>query len=139
MEGKTFRKKHISRIHDFGSGKDRKHFFSRVARFFLVERTKKGKIYQITIKYTKWPQNIPNVHNIDQHIPLQDAPKFSQIGIFDLKICHMTTLFSVLRGKKTPPIKLKFSSNAARTEDRGFESRQGVMFKGLQTLQCCSL
>jgi hypothetical protein len=30
----------------------------RVARFFLVEHTKTGKIYQITIKCTKWPQSI---------------------------------------------------------------------------------
>jgi hypothetical protein len=26
-------------------------------------------------KYTKWP-------NIDQHLPFQDPPKFTQIGIF---------------------------------------------------------
>jgi hypothetical protein len=29
---------------------------TRVARFFLVQHTKTGKIYQITIKYNKWPQ-----------------------------------------------------------------------------------
>jgi hypothetical protein len=28
---------------------------------------------------------------------------------------------------------------ATGTEDRGFETRQGVMFLGLYTLQCCSL
>jgi hypothetical protein len=27
----------------------------RVARFFLVQNTKTGKIYHITTKYTKWP------------------------------------------------------------------------------------
>jgi hypothetical protein len=27
----------------------------RVARFFLVQKTKMGKIYQMTTKYTKWP------------------------------------------------------------------------------------
>jgi hypothetical protein len=27
---------------------------------------KRGKTYQIRIKYTKWPQNIPNVRKIDQ-------------------------------------------------------------------------
>jgi hypothetical protein len=26
---------------------------------------KRGKIYQITIKYTKWPQNIPNCRKVD--------------------------------------------------------------------------
>jgi hypothetical protein len=32
----------------------------RVARFFLVQHTKMGNIYQITISYTNWPQNIPD-------------------------------------------------------------------------------
>jgi hypothetical protein len=27
----------------------------RVARFFLVQNTKRGKIYQMTIKYFQWP------------------------------------------------------------------------------------
>jgi hypothetical protein len=30
---------------------------------FLVQYTKTGKIYQITIKCTKWPRNIPNGHS----------------------------------------------------------------------------
>jgi hypothetical protein len=38
----------------------------RVARFFLVQHTKKGKIYRMTIKYTRWPQHIPNGHKIYQ-------------------------------------------------------------------------
>jgi hypothetical protein len=79
----------------------------RVARFFLVQLAKTGKIYQITIKYTKWPQTIPNGHNIYQMAtnytkwpfniptaPLQDPPKFCQIGIFGFKICHLATLVS---------------------------------------------
>jgi hypothetical protein len=37
-----------------------------VARFFLVQNTKAGKIYQITTKYTEWPQNILNGRKIDQ-------------------------------------------------------------------------
>jgi hypothetical protein len=32
----------------------------RVARFFLAQHAKFGKIYQMTTKYTKPPQNIPN-------------------------------------------------------------------------------
>jgi hypothetical protein len=67
----------------------------RVARFFLVQHTKKAKyilkrqniyqkgkiytkkakyipkrqnIYQITIKYTKWPQNKPYGRKIDQMV-----------------------------------------------------------------------
>jgi hypothetical protein len=39
--------------------------------------TKTGKIYQLTIKYTKWPQNIPTGRKIYQHILFQDPPKFS--------------------------------------------------------------
>jgi hypothetical protein len=31
-------------------------------------------------KFTEWPQNIY------QHLPLQDPPKFTQMGIFGLKI-----------------------------------------------------
>jgi hypothetical protein len=30
-------------------------------------------------KYTKWPQNRPNGHKIDHHLPLQYPPKFTQI------------------------------------------------------------
>jgi hypothetical protein len=46
------------------------------------------KIYRMTTqclpKNTKWPQNILNGHKIYQHLPLQDSPKFTQIGIFGL-------------------------------------------------------
>jgi hypothetical protein len=39
---------------------------SSVARFLLVPRTKTGKIFQMTIKYIKWSQNIPNGRKIDK-------------------------------------------------------------------------
>jgi hypothetical protein len=39
---------------------------NRNARFFLVQHTKKGKIFEMTTKYTKKPQNIPNASKIDQ-------------------------------------------------------------------------
>jgi hypothetical protein len=87
---------------------------TRVARFFLKQHTKTGKIYQITIayvyqmatKYTKWPQNIPNGHkiyqmatkytkwpyNITTYFIARPSKKFTQIGIFGLKICHLATL-----------------------------------------------
>jgi hypothetical protein len=73
----------------------------RVARFFLVQHTKTGKIYQIIIKYTKLPQNIPtNGRNINQmtikyikiFLCYLDPPKFTHIGIFVLKINHLATL-----------------------------------------------
>jgi hypothetical protein len=54
------------------------------------------KIYQITTKYIKFPQNIPkgrpNGHEIYQHLPLKDPSKFNQIGIFGMKINHLATL-----------------------------------------------
>jgi hypothetical protein len=50
-------------------------------------------MYQMSIDYTKWPQNIPkNRKIIYQHLSLQDPPKFSQIDIFGLKIYHLATL-----------------------------------------------
>jgi hypothetical protein len=59
---------------------------TKVARFFLVRRTKMGKkVYQMSIKYAKWPQNIPNDRKIDQMLikctnishckTFQDLPK----------------------------------------------------------------
>jgi hypothetical protein len=57
----------------------------RVARLFLVQHNKTGKMYQMTIKY------IPNGHK-KQHFPLKDPPKFTQIGTFGLKIYHLATL-----------------------------------------------
>jgi hypothetical protein len=39
---------------------------TRVAKLFLVQHIKAGKIYQMATKYTKWPQNIPNGHKIYQ-------------------------------------------------------------------------
>jgi hypothetical protein len=66
--------------------------YTGVARFFLVQHTKTGKMYQIAIKYTKWRENWPNGYTIYHHLPLQDPPKFTQVGIFGLKIYHLATL-----------------------------------------------
>jgi hypothetical protein len=70
-----------------------------VARFFLVQDTKMGKnipnhqkVFQMTLKYTQWQQNITNRHKIHQHPSLQDLPKFTQITIFGLKIYNLATL-----------------------------------------------
>jgi hypothetical protein len=60
--------------------------------------------YVTAIKYTKRPQYRPNVHKIYQHLPLQDPPKFTQIGIFGLKICHLATLAAMGRvAQRLPP------------------------------------
>jgi hypothetical protein len=64
--------------------------------FSRFNNPKREKIHQITIKYTKWPQNIPNGHKIYRHLPLQDTPRFTQIGIFGLKIRHLATLAPTL-------------------------------------------
>jgi hypothetical protein len=53
--------------------------------------TKLTKIYQMDKKYTKWQQNGPYGHTKYQHLPLQDPPKFTQIGIFGFQICHLAT------------------------------------------------
>jgi hypothetical protein len=57
---------------------------------------KRGKIYPMSTKYTKWSQNRQNGHKIYQHRPLQDPPKFTRIGIFGLKIYHLATLTCIL-------------------------------------------
>jgi hypothetical protein len=38
-------------------------------------------------KYMKWPEIGPNGLKLYQHLPLQDPPKFTQTGLFGLKIC----------------------------------------------------
>jgi hypothetical protein len=57
------------------------------------------QIYQMAIKYrkmdvnnSKWPMNIPNAHWIYQHFLFQGPPKYTQNGIFGLKIYHLATL-----------------------------------------------
>jgi hypothetical protein len=51
-----------------------------------------GKKYQMTTKYTKRPHNRPNGHTIYPLHLLQVPPKFTHIGIFSLKICHLATV-----------------------------------------------
>jgi hypothetical protein len=62
----------------------------------LVQDTKAGKnipndhkIHQTAIKYFIRPKTWPNGHKICQELPLQDPPKFTQIG---LKTNHLATL-----------------------------------------------
>jgi hypothetical protein len=43
---------------------------------------KRGKIYQLAINYNNWPGKLPNGRKMYQHVPLQETPKFTQIGIF---------------------------------------------------------
>jgi hypothetical protein len=69
--------------------------FASSARFFLVQHTK-------VEKYTKWALNIPicrkrepmgiQYTHIFHRKNFQNFPKFTQIGIFGLKIYHPATL-----------------------------------------------
>jgi hypothetical protein len=49
------------------------------------------QIFLVAI-YQNGVKNIPNDHKICQHLPLQCPPKFTQIGIFGLKIYRLATL-----------------------------------------------
>jgi hypothetical protein len=60
---------------------------TRVARFFLVHDTETGKMYQMVLKYSKWPLNIPNGPKIFQmaikHINIfqsKDLRKLPKLG-----------------------------------------------------------
>jgi hypothetical protein len=52
----------------------------------LVQHTNTTKIYYLTTKCTKWPYYLSIGHKIYQHLPFQDPPKFTQNGIFGLKM-----------------------------------------------------
>jgi hypothetical protein len=62
-----------------------RHLGPGLSDFSWYNIPKRGKIYQISIKYTKWPYNRPNGHKIE-HLPLQIPPKFTQIRIFGFKM-----------------------------------------------------
>jgi hypothetical protein len=74
----------------------------RVARFFSVQHTKTGKIYQMTTEFSKCPSNKPFCRKIDKmglkntnifHCKaFQNLPK---IWIFGLKIYHLASLLLV--------------------------------------------
>jgi hypothetical protein len=79
---------------------DRLHWYlSRVARFFLSTTYQNGykipnvhKIYAVNEQ-----KDISNGHKLNghikyQHYPLQDPPKYTQIGIFGMQIYHLATL-----------------------------------------------
>jgi hypothetical protein len=52
-------------------------------QIFLATTFQNGKKYS---KKTERPNNIQNEHEIYQHLPLQDPPKFTQIWTFGLKM-----------------------------------------------------
>jgi hypothetical protein len=56
-------------------------------------RGKCTKNFQMSKTYTKWPKNIPNGLKIYQDFPFRGPPKYTQIGIFGLKIYHLATLY----------------------------------------------
>jgi hypothetical protein len=88
---------------------------SGAARFFLAKHTKgpcnipnDRKIYQMAV-------NIPNSHKIYQYVPCRGPPKFTQIGIFGMKIYHLATLVGGRVGQLTHyPNSIKASKGAKR-------------------------
>jgi hypothetical protein len=50
------------------------------------------KIYQMVTEYPLSPLNTTDGHKIQQHFPIYGTPKFTEIGIFGLKINHLATL-----------------------------------------------
>jgi hypothetical protein len=51
-------------------------------------------MYPMVIEYPKSPSNSTNGNKIYQYFPIYGPPKFTQIGIFGLKINHLATLSS---------------------------------------------
>jgi hypothetical protein len=77
---------------------------SRVARFLLTY-----VMYGNGGKYTKLPLHIlPNGHRVYQPFSFRGPPKFTQIGIFGLKIYHLATL--TLSGTLWPLFDLRLST-----------------------------
>jgi hypothetical protein len=94
-------------------------FPSRVARFVLVQTYQNGKnipndhkVYQVALKYEKWPQTTPNGHEIYQHFPFKDPPKYTQFGIFGLKEHQLATLFPSIKPSLVPWEKKLWSSHS---------------------------
>jgi hypothetical protein len=52
---------------------------------------KRGEICQMTTKYTKWPQNIPNVH----YLSVPNGCKIGQMAIKYATIVHCKTLLKL--------------------------------------------
>jgi hypothetical protein len=51
---------------------------ARVARFVLVRHTQTGNMYQITMKYTKWPQSISSRCKYTKVFYCKPLSKFTQ-------------------------------------------------------------
>jgi capsular polysaccharide biosynthesis protein len=75
-------------------------FLDQGCQIFSVQHTKTGKrytkepkMYQMAIHLYNLAVNRQHDHKKYQHLPLQDLLKFTQIGIFGLKIYHLATLF----------------------------------------------
>jgi hypothetical protein len=97
------------------------------------------KIFQITTKYTKFPQNIPNDNIIYQTTikiltfstprPSKMYPNWDFVHACKYTICQPWWLQHARYIHAT-------IASANRTDDPGFESLQGVRFLGIYILQC---
>jgi hypothetical protein len=65
-------------------------------QIFLSKHTKVGRyMYQMTTKYTKRPQMIPNGGKILQMVVFLSPPNLAKFGIFGLKINHLATVLKI--------------------------------------------
>jgi hypothetical protein len=53
----------------------------RVARFSLIQFTQMRIIWQMAIKWSKWPQSIPNGHKRYQNYAFKGLPKCTKTGV----------------------------------------------------------
>jgi hypothetical protein len=58
-------------------------------KFLFAKHTKTGKRYQMTTKYM-YQMDVRNSN--DNYFPIQGPPKYTQIGIFGMKMYHLATL-----------------------------------------------
>jgi hypothetical protein len=87
------------------------------------------KIYKTTIKLNGSKID----HKIYQHLPLQDPPKFTQFGIFGLKINHLaTSMWNRRRRRKSRKFywrkNLHFLTNKSRSFLHGENLQSGEKF-----------
>jgi hypothetical protein len=106
---------------------------SRVARLFSVKYTKtwrnvqkRSQHFQMATQYNKCPLNIPNGHKIYQYFPFQGPPKYTQGGIFGMKIFHLASLLPSCFANAKDSCCCKIVSSSFFIISKRFESYQGL-------------
>jgi hypothetical protein len=101
---------------------------TRVARFFLARDSKTVKMYQMNTKFTLnsrkiSPMSLKYYKLPKQHFPIKSPQKFTQIGIFGLKINHLATLLKTRKHSITS----SFFVLHKTTSKRAFEVRANLI------------